>query len=102
MDYQRIFDHFHENHDLTLLESEMQDIVRIALEEGFDDRLESMYKDEPAALFHFMIVCAGKICADANSEQTTVSAEMTFNEIRYKAEAVIKLTRLHNLKNKQK
>mgnify|MGYP001547483053 CR=1 FL=1 len=67
---------------------------------SFADKLESMYKDEPVKLFHFMLICAGKMCADANSETTTVGAEMTFEGIRYRAEAVITLTKLHKIEIK--
>lgn len=67
---------------------------------SFAERLESMYKDEPVKLFVFMLQCAGKMLADVNSGETTVGAEMTFEGIRYRAEAVITLTELSKIETK--
>jgi len=64
MDYQELFNHMHDEHDLILLESEMQEIIHIVNkmqnEEDYEEHKCEDFKEYDGALL-FCSVCGKKL-----------------------------------------
>lgn len=65
-----------------------------SFDQQFGEHMDKLYNDEPAKLLHFMVVSAGKMCADANAETMDLSAEMTFENTRFKTDVKVTMVPL--------